>query len=88
MKHDEKALANTFAVFVAIIYLACGLIVAVAPNFMKLVTRSWVHGIELAESWSGRAFPGNFLLGLVTAVVGAWISGWIFARLYNFFLKK
>ncbi len=88
MKFDEKALANAFASFTGVLYLVCGFLVAVAPGFMKAVARSWFHGIDLAQNWSGRAFPGNFFFGLITAVVAAWLSGWLFAWLYNYFLGK
>ena len=88
MKIDEKVWANASAALVGVIYLACGLLVAIAPNFMMAVARSWFHGIDLTQNWSGRAFPGNFLLGLVSAVVASWLTGYLFAWLYNYFADR
>jgi hypothetical protein len=88
MKFNEKVFANALATFTLVLYLVCGFLVAVVPEFMMSIARSWFHGIDLVENWSGRAFPGNFFFGLVTAVVSAWLSGWFFAKLYNYFLEK
>lgn len=88
MKHDLKATANAFAAFIGILYLVCGFFIAVFPGISKAVTVSWFHGIDIGEIWSAKPFPGNFLLGFVSAVISAWVSGWAFAWLYNYFAKK
>lgn len=87
MKLNEKALANATAVFMGIVYLLCGFGIAVVPDLAMEVTRSWFHGIDLAQIWSAKPFPGNFLLGFISAVVLSWLGGWAFARLYNRFVK-
>lgn len=87
MKLNEKAFANASAVFTVVLYIVCGLFVAIFPSLTKTITQSWFHGIDLELVWSASPFPGNFLLGLVSAAFGMWIAGWGFAWLYNRLLK-
>jgi len=82
MKLDEKALANASAIFTGIIYLFCAGAVAFFPGISKIVAGSWFHGIDIGLIWTGGA-RSNFLLGLISAVGLTWLSGWIFAWLYN-----
>lgn len=86
MKLNEQALANASAVLAAGFYLVCALLVAILPDFFKIVAQSWFHGIDLASIWTG-APRGNFILGFISAVVAAWISGWAFAWIYNKMVK-
>lgn len=86
MKLNVNALANASAILTGIIYVACAALVALLPNFFKAVATSWFHGMDLGAIWTG-APRGNFFLGLVTAVGGTWLTGWLFARLYNRLVK-
>lgn len=88
MKFNEKVLANAAAVWIGAVYLLCGLAVALFPNFTHAAARSWFHGIDIAKIWSAEPFPGNFLLGFVTAVTLTWLYVYLFAWLYNYFLGK
>ncbi|KKR54776.1 MAG: hypothetical protein UT92_C0013G0012 [Candidatus Curtissbacteria bacterium GW2011_GWA1_40_24] len=83
----EQALANAAAITIGAIYIVCSILVVLLPGFFKVVSQSWFHGVDLSLIWTGSA-RGNFLLGLITAVVGAWLVGYIFAWFYNQFAKK
>lgn len=83
----ELAFANALAAITAIVYVVCSLLVVVFPGFFKLVSQSWFHGIDIGLIWTGSP-RGNFLVGFVTAVVGMWLAGRVFAWLYNQFSKK
>lgn len=87
MKLNEQALANASAVLVAIVYVVCALFVAVLPDFSRAVAGSWFHGIDLDSIWTGTP-RGNFVLGFISSVILAWVSGWLFARVYNKFVGK
>ncbi len=87
MKLNAMGLANASAVFTGVFYLFCRFAIALFPDLSMQVTRSWFHGFDLANIWTPRAFSENFLLGLVSAVVLTWIGGWLFAWLYNKFIK-
>lgn len=86
MKLKENAWANASALTVGFIYVACALLVAVFPELFKAIAVSWFHGMDLAQIWTGEP-RGNFVLGLISAVGGAWLVGYIFAWFYNKFVK-
>lgn len=86
MKHNVMATANATAITVGFIYIACALLVAVSPAFFKTVAVSWFHGMDLNSIWTGEP-RGNFILGLVTAMGGSWLVGYVFAQAYNKFVK-
>ena len=52
------------------------------------IARSWFHGIDISQIATTTIPADNFILGLVTATVGAWLVGFLFAKLYNAFAKK
>lgn len=87
MKLNELALANTSAAVTAIVYVVCSLSVALFPGFSKVVSQSWFHGMDIGLIWTGSP-RGNFLLGIITAVIGMWLVGWVFAWFYNQLAKK
>ena len=82
MKLNERGWANASAAVTGVIYIFCAVAVAIFPGISKTVAESWVHGLDLGAIWTG-APRGNFVLGFITAVVGTWLVGWLFAWLYN-----
>ena len=86
MKLNVNAFANASAVLTGIVYVVCAVLVVLLPNFFRAVATSWFHGMDLGAIWTG-APRGNFFLGLVTAMGGTWITGWLFAWLYNKLIK-
>ena len=82
MKLNETAWSNATAILTGVIYIVCAAFVAILPGLSKLVIQSWFHGISFEAIWTGAA-RGNFVLGLVSAVIGAWLVGYLFAWLYN-----
>jgi hypothetical protein len=88
MKHDPKATANGAAVTVAIIYIICRVGVFLFPDLSMSIAQSWFHGIQLTQISELRLTSGSFVLGLVTSMIFAWLVGYLFANLYNYFAKK
>jgi len=86
MKHNELATASALSVTVGFVYLACALLVVLFPQFFRLIATSWFHGWNTELLWTGTARP-NFILGLVSAMAGSWIVGWVFAVSYNKFVR-
>ena len=86
MKHNLMATANATALTVGFLYVACVLLVGLFPDFYKAVSISWFHGLDISKIWVGGQ-RSDFLLGLVTIVVGGWVTGWVFAWSYNRFVK-
>ncbi|MEK7543944.1 MAG: DUF5676 family membrane protein [Patescibacteria group bacterium] len=86
--HEPVATANAAAVTIAIGYVACAVFVVVAPDLSREITKALFHGIEISQFDGRTASMGSFVLGLISAAVGAWLVGFVFASLYTFFAKK
>lgn len=88
MKLNAMAFANAVAAVAAIIYVACRLLVAIIPGFLTRVFNSWVHTVDFSRIGSGGSLTfGAFVLGLVSIVVVAWVVDYLFAVIYNSFIK-
>ncbi|MBI5448822.1 hypothetical protein HY948_00735 [Candidatus Gottesmanbacteria bacterium] len=89
MKHDPMATANAMAVTVTCIAVACALAIIVAPDLSMGIAQSWFHGIDLSKvRMTVNPSLGSLLYGWVTATIGGWVTGYVFAVLYNTFAKK
>lgn len=86
MKLNEMAVAHASGILGAIFFLACYILVIFAPEVYRVTAQSWVHGVDLSLIWRPRA--GNFILGLLTFSLVSWVSGWVFAWLYNKLIKQ
>lgn len=89
MKHDPMATANATAATTAFIAVACALAIILAPELSLGIAQSWFHGIDL-EKVRTAVNPsfGSILYGWITATIGGWIVGYVFASSYNMFAKK
>lgn len=88
MKHDPKATANAAGAVVAIIYIVCRVGVSLFPDLSMTIAQSWFHGIQLTQISELDLTFGSFVLGLTTSTISAWLVGYLFANLYNYFAKK
>ena len=88
MKHDPKVTANAAAVTVAIVYVVCRIGIALFPDLGMAIAQSWFHGIQLTKISQLDLSLGSFILGLVTSIISTWLIGYLFAKLYNYFLKS
>ena len=88
MKHEPNVTANAAAVTVAALYIVCRIAVALFPDLAMSVAQSWFHGLELSKVSSWNLSMGSFILGLVTSAGGSWLVGYIFAKAYNYFVRK
>lgn len=88
MKHNPTATANAAAITMGVVYIVCRQAFILAPEFAMSVGRSWFHGIDISKIATKTVPTDTFVLGLVTAVVGSWLVGYLFAVTYNWFAKK
>lgn len=86
VKLNETAWANASGALMGIVYVFCSLAIGLFPDLSRAVAQSWIHGIDLGAVWTGNP-RGNFLLGLITSIGLSWVAGWLFARVYNKFIK-
>ena len=73
------------AVTAGLLNVACALLVAMVPEPMINTFQTWWHGIDVTPL--ALTPPPMSLVGIVTGVVtlmlAAFASGWLFATLYN-----
>ncbi|MBI3342924.1 hypothetical protein HY032_02100 [Candidatus Gottesmanbacteria bacterium] len=89
MKHDPMATANATAVTVLFIAVVCALATTLAPELSLGIAQSWFHGIDLMKVRTAIApSAGSIIYGWITATIGGWIVGYVFASAYNWFTPK
>lgn len=76
-------LANAFAAATGVFYLACLLLTALAPNFIRSIGNTWIHGYDLSSIPAGSVTAGGFVLGLTSSLVIGWIFGYLLGWFYN-----
>src|SRR3989338_4369354 len=79
-----KALAATTAIF----YLACIALIAIYPQATMDLFAKMFHGIDISKIATAPASIDSILIGLVEIIIYAYLAGWLFARIYNYLLKK
>lgn len=88
MKHNPLTTANAAGLTTAIVFVACRILVGLFPDLFFSIAQSWFHGIALNKLDPLTLTSSTFLLGLVSSAVTAWLIGYLFANLYNYFAKK
>lgn len=87
MKQQPYALANALAFTTIIVYILCRVGVGLFPEAFFNIAQSWFHGIEFSKLAPESLTLSSFILGLISATITAWVIGYLFARIYKFFLK-
>lgn len=84
MKFEQNKLALAAAKSVSILYLACVILVSLAPSLAVKFFSYLFHGINLAAITDIEGIRlGAVLVGLIEAFVYTYISLWLFAWFYN-----
>ncbi|MAM70255.1 MAG: hypothetical protein CMP91_03815 [Gammaproteobacteria bacterium] len=81
MKLNASALALSFAIVTAILWLVCSLIVVLLPQMAMNMSGNMMHADFSGMQWTMN-FIG-FLFGLIVWVVIAGVTGWLIATVYN-----
>lgn len=88
MKLTKELLANAFALTTGILWVLCSAFVWVLPGFSMIVTKWWVHGMQVENLGQFNLNITNFILGGVTLIISAWVTGYVFGSSLKFFEKK
>lgn len=81
---NERVLANAVATVSAVLFVACRILTAIAPNLLYAIGSSWFHTFTLDPSKAtGDVTFGIFILGLFTFTALAWVVTHTIAMLYN-----
>ncbi|OGY92138.1 MAG: hypothetical protein A3B30_02150 [Candidatus Komeilibacteria bacterium RIFCSPLOWO2_01_FULL_52_15] len=88
MEINKSAFAGAAAVTTGAAYLACAVVVSIAPK-TALIMLGWLTHILNVDKFAGdvRMTAAGVAIGLVEAVVYAYIVGWIFAWMYTVLSK-
>lgn len=84
---NPKVAALSLAGVSAILSLACAFLLVIARETTLKFFGSIFHGIDLAKIETDVTASG-VITGLIAIVVIALVSGWLFAVMYNYLLKK
>lgn len=83
------ATANAMATTVAFIAVVCAVAIIVAPDLSLGIAQSWFHGMDLSKvQTTVSPSMGSILYGWITAAIGGWVVGYVFASAYNKFSQK
>lgn len=88
MKLEKMAIANASALAIVFLWVICSITAAILPAFSYSVTQSWMHGLALSPMGGWNLNLYNFLLGGISLIVVAWVSGYIFGWSWEFVSKK
>lgn len=79
--------ANALAATMAIVFAACRILVGMFPAISFSIAQSWMHTVRMERMMPSWSAP-DFVLGLVSATISAWLVGYLFAMVYNNLAKK
>jgi len=91
MKVPPLRLANAFAISQGILVVLCTPLAYLAPNLIIRMDQSLVHELDITPLTPSVPRPfalDEFLIGLVSWAVFAWVSGWLLAVVYNAFVPN
>ena len=84
-KISSKRVAYSLAVVAGIVYLACAILVAIAPTWTVNVFGALFHGIDISQIARTPVPLTSAILGLVEVVILGYLIGWLFGAVYNRF---
>ena len=86
MKLDEMAFGLASGATVGVLWIICSVIVWFLPGPMMSVSGHMVHGDFGMMNWSLSLV--GVIIGLITWVFVAALTGWLFAAIYNRLVKS
>lgn len=81
-KLNVKRVALSLAYVASIVYIACAILIAIAPTTIVNIFGALFHGIDISQIASTPSI-GRTILGLVEIFVLGAVVGWLFAKIYN-----
>lgn len=88
MKLNKNAFSLAAAGTMGVVYIVCGIFVALWPDFSLRLFGWLTHLVNINQSTGGLTVtPTGFLAGLAQSVIYTYVGAWIFTWLYNRFEK-
>ena len=85
-KLNPKTVSISLTIVSVILSLACAISIMIAPSASISFIGSIFHGIDFTTIEAPVTFPG-MLVGVAAIAIFAFIAGWLFTLLYNYFNK-
>ena len=84
MEHKLNAIkvANSLAVTTAVVYLVCIVAVWLAPEITTTIGNYLLHGVDVSRLVEARTFSYSLTSLIIGTIVG-WLTGALFATVYN-----
>ena len=86
-KLNPKVVSFSLVVISAIVSLVCALLLALFPEASLKFFGSIFHGIDMTKIAASVTLSG-VLTGLVAIIIVAFVTGWLFAVIYNYVLDR
>ena len=86
-KLNVKVVSLSLASASAVLSLLCALLIALAPEVSLKFLGSIFHGMDITQIAQPVTLTG-VVTGLIAIVLVAFITGWLFAIIYNYFIGK
>ncbi len=88
-KLKPKVVSMSLAATAGILYVACALLFAIAPQAMMGLFSKMFHGVDITLIKADYPIPvSDTIAGFVVTVVLWAVIGWLFAIVYNYKLAK
>ncbi|MBI4015017.1 MAG: hypothetical protein HY365_03630 [Candidatus Aenigmarchaeota archaeon] len=86
-KLNPKVVSFSLVAVTMALSLACAVLLALAPKAALGFFGSIFHGIDLTKI-AAPVTASGVLTSIVATGIVAFVSGWLFATAYNYFLRK
>ena len=86
-KYNVKVVANSVAATAAVFYAACIMLLWIAPNAAIVFFNALMHGVDVTGLIKADLGIAQALTSIITGTLTAWVTGWLFATVYNKFAK-
>lgn len=83
-KLNPKKVSLSLALVTGILSIICALLIAIAPEATLKLFGAIFHGMDITKIAVAISL-GRAILGTVTVIILALITGWLFAVIYNKF---
>ncbi|HLC86852.1 MAG TPA: DUF5676 family membrane protein [Candidatus Nanoarchaeia archaeon] len=87
-KLSPKLVSFSLVAVSVIISLLCALLIAFAPEASLRFFGSIFHGIDITQIAIVSITLSGVLMGLIAIAIIAFVTGWLFAVIYNYLLDK
>jgi hypothetical protein len=90
-KLSPVAIGVTSAITFSIIFTACAIAVALAPDITVAFFNAWFHGLDLSllKPPGGKPLTlGQYVYGLAGVALASFVTGALFSVIYNFVTRR